>query len=448
MNARFAILLLLATTHLLPHSAKGSPVSFRNEIAPILVEHCQTCHGPAEQRGGYRLDTFDFLTRNEDAATPVLTPGNPEKSSLFHLLVTPEADERMPKKAPPLPEALRQKIHQWITQGAQFDGEDRDAPLVEIVPAKNHPPAPHSYAAPLPVTALAFTPDGKKILIGGLREILVRDATTGDLLQRIPNASPRTFDILMHSDGASFITAGGAPGELGEVRQFDLATGRFVRQLAASSDVFLDAEMTPNGKTLVLAGADHSLSVLEMISARRTHRLNAHADVVTGLAMSTDGTRFASVGLDRIAKVYDTATGKLLNTYREHQNALFAIRFLSNDELVTAGKDKSVHAWKHTEVKKSRELGGLGDLFRTVFDGASLYAGGATGKVVQASPDKLTAQRTFEGLSDWIGALAIHPETETLAAGSHDGIVAIWSTKDGALRFKQPAHPTEATVSK
>jgi WD40 repeat protein len=442
MSSRLAFPVFLATFALPPTAVEAAPVSFRNEIAPVLIEHCQTCHGPAEQRGGYRLDTFDFLSRNEDPATPVLTPRNPEKSSLFHLLTASDADERMPKKAPPLAAAMQEKIRQWIAEGALFDGDDRNAPIVEIVPPKTHPPAPTAYRAPLPVSAIAFSPDGKKILVGGLREILVRDAASGKLLQRIENASPRTFDIVLHPDGASFITAGGTPGESGEVRQFDLASGRFMRQLAAASDVFLDLEITPDGKTLVLAGADHSLSLLEMTSARRTHRLNAHADAVTGLAMSADGKRFASVGLDRIAKVYDTETGKLMNTYREHQSGLFSIRFLSPDELLTAGRDKSLHAWKQADVKKGRELGGLGDIFRTAYDGTFIYVGGSSGKVVQASADKLAVQRTFEGLSDWVGAIAIHRDSETLAAGSHDGTLVTWSTKDGSLRFKQPAHGT------
>ena len=47
--------------------AAPSPLSFRAQIAPILLQQCQTCHGAAEQKGGYRLDTFDFLSRNEEA---------------------------------------------------------------------------------------------------------------------------------------------------------------------------------------------------------------------------------------------------------------------------------------------------------------------------------------------------------------------------------------------
>jgi hypothetical protein len=35
------------------------PVSFVNDVAPILVERCQACHGPEKTKGKYRLDTFD-----------------------------------------------------------------------------------------------------------------------------------------------------------------------------------------------------------------------------------------------------------------------------------------------------------------------------------------------------------------------------------------------------
>jgi WD40 repeat protein len=430
----------------LPLCSFAAPISFREEIAPVLLEHCQACHGPSEQRGGYRVDTIDFLSRNEDPNSPVLSPNHPEKSSIFQLLISTESDERMPKKAPQLPSSLTEKVRRWIAEGAHFDTDDRQSPLVELVPPKRYPAAPEIYTAPFPVTALAFTPDGKRLLVSGLREILLRDSSSGKLLQRITNVPARTFDILIHPDGSSFLTAGGSPGESGEIRQYDLASGKFIRQLAASTDAFLDVEISPDGNSLIAAGADHSLSIIDMRTGRKSHRLNAHADAVTGLAMSPDGKRFASVGLDRIAKVHDVSTGKLVNTYREHQAALFAVGFLPGDELITAGRDKSVHGWKAADVKKTREIAGIGDVFKSVLGADSIYLGGASGKVSEASSEKLSLKRSYEGLQDWINSLAAHPLSHSLAAGSHDGKVMVWSTDDGTARFSIHAQPVSQTA--
>ena len=35
------------------------PVSFKADLAPILLHQCQSCHGPKKSKGGYRVDTFE-----------------------------------------------------------------------------------------------------------------------------------------------------------------------------------------------------------------------------------------------------------------------------------------------------------------------------------------------------------------------------------------------------
>ena len=32
-----------------------APVSFAKDVAPILVKHCQACHGAEEPKGGYQI---------------------------------------------------------------------------------------------------------------------------------------------------------------------------------------------------------------------------------------------------------------------------------------------------------------------------------------------------------------------------------------------------------
>ena len=36
-------------------------VSFRAQVAPLLIENCLACHGPKKAEGGYRIDTFARL---------------------------------------------------------------------------------------------------------------------------------------------------------------------------------------------------------------------------------------------------------------------------------------------------------------------------------------------------------------------------------------------------
>ena len=66
------------------------PVSFKADLAPILLTQCQSCHGPKKSKGGYRVDTFERA----------MEVGFDE---LHYRMVTEEEDEIMPPDADPLP---------------------------------------------------------------------------------------------------------------------------------------------------------------------------------------------------------------------------------------------------------------------------------------------------------------------------------------------------------
>ncbi len=412
--------------------AAEKPVSFREQIAPILLEQCQTCHGPTQQKGGYRIDTFEFLSRSTDDGDPNLVPGKPEKSNLYNLLVARDADDRMPQKADPLPRELTELMKRWIAEGAKFDGGEPTAALVEIVPARVHPKAPDAYRLPMPVTALIFSPDGSELFAGGLRELTVWNAADGTLLRRITNVAPRIFALTFSNDGALLAAAGGAPGEYGEVRLYDPKTGEMRQQIVSSTDAVLDVKFSPDGKLLVIAGADHSLSIFDAITGVRRHRLAVYSDAVTAIAISPDSKLVASVGLDRAAKVFDAASGKLVAAYRDHQAALYAVAFTPDGkQVMTAGRDKALHAWNVSDGKKVREQGVQGDVLRLLVSGDQIYIGGSGKRITQANRADLKPGRIFDGLNDWVYSLAIHPATQRIAAGCYDGTVAIWNLAGG-----------------
>src|SRR3954465_15734869 len=103
-----AVVACLAACAGIPATAKDAPttrpdsVSFTRDVAPVLLRRCQGCHGPDKAKGGYRLDSFAVLTKPGDSGDAPLRPGKPDRSNLFHLITTTDADDRMPKKADPL----------------------------------------------------------------------------------------------------------------------------------------------------------------------------------------------------------------------------------------------------------------------------------------------------------------------------------------------------------
>jgi uncharacterized membrane protein len=102
-------------------------------IAPILDEHCYTCHGPSKQKARLRLDNPErIMTGGKNGS--VIRAGNPQESEIVARLRLPRNDEdHMPPKERKQPSDKEvQLISLWIESGASFR-----KPLKEVVASED-----------------------------------------------------------------------------------------------------------------------------------------------------------------------------------------------------------------------------------------------------------------------------------------------------------------------
>lgn len=93
------------------------------EVAEILEQYCNACHGPEKAKGGLRTDTVEFLLAGGHSG-PAVVAGDPDASPVIQRLELPVWDEEhMPPdgKAQPSDEEMAE-IRSWILAGAF--GED------------------------------------------------------------------------------------------------------------------------------------------------------------------------------------------------------------------------------------------------------------------------------------------------------------------------------------
>jgi hypothetical protein len=68
-----------------PPTADGKNIAFRADVYPLLERSCLSCHGPAKQRGGFRVDRReDFF--GTDGRTPLIVPGRSAESPLIAIV--------------------------------------------------------------------------------------------------------------------------------------------------------------------------------------------------------------------------------------------------------------------------------------------------------------------------------------------------------------------------
>ena len=145
------------------------------------------------------------------------------------------------------------------------------------------PPPPAVYDRHVNITALIFTPDNKKLVIGGHHELTVWDVGSAKLEKRLHTRCERALAMAFLPDG-KLVVAGGRPGQEGDVRVYNLAGSAKVQ----------------NGVAVLDGVNDRSVLIKELLETD---------DEVYGVAVSPDGSTIAAGGCDRIVRVWDISQG-------------------------------------------------------------------------------------------------------------------------------------------
>ncbi len=414
-------------------SAPSAPVSFIREVAPILESRCKACHGSKTAESNYRLDTFARLMTAGDYEMAPITAGDPDDSELLRLIEAEDEDERMPANGDQLAAAEIATIRQWIEQGAKFDGQSTDTPLVEQIPRLAHASPPDTYPAAVPVTAIAFWPGDKRLVTGGYHELLVWDVETGDLVERIGDMPQQIRKIVFGPDGSWLAVAGGSAGISGEVRVISTDADHAIKFYTRQPHLIFDVAVRPDGQQLAIAAADGTVQLWDIAGAKLERQLEFHGDWVTSVAYSPDGTQLVSTSRDKTAKVVNVESGEMVSTYSGHGQIVHDAVFAADGKHVfTAGDDNKIHMWNPADGKKAAEIAGFGGGVQSVdIVGETLIASSADRSVRRYKLADRSAVSTLTDHPDWVLSAAENSAGSLVVGGCFDGTVRIWNVADG-----------------
>ena len=125
------------------------PLRFNRDIRPILSDNCFSCHGPdvKHRKSGLRLDVREEALKELESGAIAIVPGAAGKSALWTRISSTDEDVVMPppKSHKTVTPEQKEKLRQWIEQGANYERHWSFLPLAPVkLPVVSRPDWPRN----------------------------------------------------------------------------------------------------------------------------------------------------------------------------------------------------------------------------------------------------------------------------------------------------------------
>ncbi|MCE9603493.1 MAG: hypothetical protein K8U03_01170 [Planctomycetia bacterium] len=336
-------------------------VNFTDHIAPILKQHCTSCHGETRKKAGLDFSNYEAVLRGGSGGK-VVVAGRASKSRMLELMTAENPAERMPLNGELVPAEQIAKIRDWIAEGlresaksganlpeiVEFTPKDPTSGTMEPapVPSKLPPITRVKVLRPFPVLALAAAPRAPFFAVPAYECIDFIDAATKETLGSIPFAEGEPHVLRFNRSGSLLLAAGGRPVEKGIAALIDVGTGKRLATIGDEADAALAADLSPDERQVALSGTGRVVKIYATKDGAPLHSLVKHTDWVTALAFSPDGKLLASG--DRVGNIYlwDPHTGQVVLPLADHKGAIRALSWRADGKvLATCGEDGLIVWW-------------------------------------------------------------------------------------------------------
>lgn len=206
-------------------------------------------------------------------------------------------------------------------------------------------------AAAPPITAAAFAPDGRAVVIGSQAGIEIRSWPELKITGNIKTDLANVHDLSFAPDGKALLAAGGSPGEAGIVEVLTWPAAERLQRISEHSDLVYRVAWSPDGAGFATAGADGFCRVFDLETGKCQVRYEGHSRAVLAIVYLPDGKGIVSAGVDQTLQLWDSSTGKPLRTLDNHLAAVndLGVQPGTKTEMpvvVSISDDRTVRLWQ------------------------------------------------------------------------------------------------------
>jgi WD40 repeat protein len=298
---------------------------------------------------------------------------------------------------------------------------------------------------------VAWSGDGKLLASCAGNTVRVRDANSGRPLQSLTGHTSMVSSFAFSPDSQRLASASWDQ----TVRVWDALAGTELLRLRGHTDVVKALAFHPSSKLLASAGADHQVKLWDLTRDPEVRVIPYDNDTVLTLAFAHDGTRLVAKGLE--VRCLDADTGRLVHSFKKMLGSgRVAIspdgKRLASVSLGARGFRiyPALEIWDSERGKQlfSWRLDKQGEVSQTEFSPDGQRVAFGMGGTVQVWDVTRGKKLLMVGKGDrWVHRLAFSPDGSQLAVESHnitaDGklqiVVRLWDAETGREKRSFPA---------
>jgi hypothetical protein len=210
---------------------------------------------------------------------------------------------------------------------------------------------PFPYGLP---TVLKFSRNGSLLLAGGGRgghsgKVVVWSVRTGEKIIEVGDETDAVLAADISPDQTQI--ALGGPSKM--IRVYSTRDGEKIRDIKKHTDWIYTIEYSPDGVLFATGDRNGGLFVWETHSGREYFSLRGHTAAITDLSWRWDSNILASASEDTTIRLWEMENGGQVRSWGAHGGGTLSVRYSHDNRIASVGRDRVAKVWDESGNQKA-----------------------------------------------------------------------------------------------